>query len=100
MERIPLTTPRNPTIFPGGMRDFKGYIKEPLRSGEYTELARMMNQVFYGDGKYSGPPIIGAEPQLVEVEAPGGGYRSSVITINNQHDEPVQVAGHHQIFDF
>ena len=117
--RIPLTTPRNPTIFPGGMRDFKGYIKEPLRPGEYTvqakfnmdseggpispantefvitpELARMMNQVFYGEGEYSGPPIIGAEPQLVEVEVPGGGYRSSVITINNQHDEPVQVAGY------
>ena len=114
--RIPLTTPRNPNIFPGALRSYKGYIEEPLQPGEYAvqakfnvgsgrghtsrvntefiitpELAEAMNQMYYGDNEYSGPTIIGADPQLVEVKEPVGGFRSSSVTVNNQHEEPIQV---------
>lgn len=112
--RIPLTTPRNPNVFPGASRDYKGYIEEPLRPGEYAvqakfnvgggaisrvnteflitqELSEVMNQMYHGDSEYYGPTIIASDPQLVEVNIPVGGYRSSSVTVNNQNEEPIQV---------
>lgn len=116
--RLPLTA-KSTNIFPDALRDYKGHINEPLRPGEYAvqasfdigegrrqmprasaefiitpELAQAMKNVFYGDDAFSGIPVIRVEPQVMELEVPGGGFRRSLITVENVYEEPIHVLGY------